>query len=48
MTSNVLIVCTRNSARSVLSEGMLQLLQFPLDTLSHTGLQSALAAIWNS
>ena len=48
MTPHVLVLCTHNSARSVLAEGMLQLLALPLATLDRAALQAALEAIGRS
>jgi len=49
MTTHVLIVCTHNSARSVLSEGMLNhLLALPLETMDRAALQAALVEIGRS
>lgn len=39
MTTNILILCTHNSARSVLAEGMLN--PFALDALTRAGVEAA-------
>ena len=48
MTTNVLILCTHDSARSVLSEGMLNHWAAKRDTMSDADLQVALTTIVES